>query len=103
LLPIPGNGSGDVNEALTDPASSSMVSTITSLSKFWCILNPVIKLLVPEGDQLPQHKELTLDTAEDILQKLLSWADGNLTECHESGNLNQPHHVLVMQCVAIAH
>ena len=74
-----------------------MVSTITSLSKFWRILNPVIKLLVPEGDQPPQHQELTLATAEELLQKLLSWADGSLTECHESGNLNQPHHVLVMQ------
>jgi hypothetical protein len=97
LLPIPGEGVGDVSEALTDPASPFMVTTITSLSKFWRILHPVIKRLVSEGDRLPQHQELNLATAEEILQKLLSWADANLTECHESGNLNQPHHVLVMQ------
>lgn len=94
-LPVPGDGHGDVDEALTDPSSPFMVSTITSLCKFWRILHPIVERYVPEGDQPSQGS--TLATAEDILQKLLLWADGNLTECNESGNLNQPHHVLVMQ------
>jgi hypothetical protein len=72
-----------------------MVSTLTSLCKFWRVLHPIVKRYVPEGDQ-PSHG-LTLATAEDVVQKLLLWADGNLTECNADGNLNQPHHVLVMQ------
>jgi hypothetical protein len=72
-----------------------MVSTITSLFKFWRILHPIVRHYVPEGYQ--QSQRLTLATAEDVLQKLLSWADDNLRECNEAGNLNQPHHVLVMQ------
>lgn len=72
-----------------------MVSTITSLCKFWRILHPVVRRYVPEGDKPSQG--LTLATAEEVLQELLSWADGNLTECNEGGNLNQPHHELVMQ------
>jgi hypothetical protein len=72
-----------------------MVLTITSSFKFWRILYPIVKRYVPEGDQPSQG--LTLAAAEDVLQQLLLWADGNLTECNYSGNLNQPHHVLVMQ------
>jgi hypothetical protein len=72
-----------------------MVSTITSLCKYWQILHPIVKRYVPAGDQLSQG--LTLATAEDFLQELLLWADANLTECNENGDLNQPHHVLVMQ------
>ena len=94
-LPIPGDGHGDVSEALTGPSSPFMVPTITSLCKFWRILYPIVKSYVAEGDQ--PSRGLTLATAEEILQELLSWADGNLTECNEGGNLNQPHHVLVMQ------
>lgn len=74
-----------------------MVPTITSLCKFWRILQPIVKRYVPDGDQAPQSQGLTLAIAEEVLQKLLSWADENLTECNESGNLNQPHYVLVMQ------
>ena len=72
-----------------------MVSTITSLCKFWRILHPVVTRYVPESGKSSQG--ITLATAEDVLQELLSWADDNLTECNEGGNLNQPHHVLVMQ------
>ena len=74
-----------------------MVTTFTSLCKFWRILHPIVKRYVPEGNQHPKSQELTLATAEEVLQQLLSWADSNLTECNDSGNLNQPHHVLVMQ------
>ena len=74
-----------------------MVPTITSLSKLWRVLYPIVRLYVPGGGQHLQSQGLTPATAEDVLQKLLSWADDNLTECNEDGNVNQPHHVLVMQ------
>lgn len=74
-----------------------MVPTIPSLCKFWRILQPIVKLLVPDGDQFPANRKITLSVAEEIFKELLSWADDNLMEYSEDGNLNKPHHVLVMQ------
>lgn len=74
-----------------------MVSTIPSLCKFWRILQPIVKLLVPNGDQFPGNRKLTLSAAEEVFKELLSWADDNLMEYSEDGNLNKPHYVLVMQ------
>jgi hypothetical protein len=82
---------------LADPPSPFMAPTITSLCKFWRILRPVVKIWVPDADQHPRSRKLTLSTAEEVFHKLLSWADENLKDCNEDGNLNQPHHVLVMQ------
>jgi hypothetical protein len=57
----------------------------------------MVEIWVPDVAQHPRSRKLTLATAEEVFHKLLSWADENLKECNEDGNLNQPHHVLVMQ------
>lgn len=99
-MTIPGDKAQDTDEPLTDPSSPFVASTTTSLCKFWRILNPIIKLFVPEEHQSPLSQRLTLAIAEDTFQKLLSWADENLLKGTKDGNLDQPHHVLVMQYVS---
>lgn len=98
-LTIPGDKLEGTDEALTAPSSPLMASTITSLSKFWRILNPIIKMFVPGKHRSPLSQRLTLAFAEEIFQELLSWADENLLEVTNGGTLDKPHQFLVMQYV----